>query len=165
MPAWECMCIQDKGHPQARRAIPARIIIRSALPLRIADARIRQFLRIIAEQGQDCTKEDEETLWEMSRGRRPAVLGLVSLIKARFSPGKRLQLKDSGLTFYGRPQPPRLVHGTAICPLYIVYDNHRQRHNYRENICTNLPSISISSRMQIFPGQSTCETNIDSPTV
>lgn len=54
-----------------------------------ADATIRRFSGDNADQEQECTKEEEETLWEMTREPHTSTLGLVSSIQARFSPCKR----------------------------------------------------------------------------
>jgi hypothetical protein len=52
----------------------------------IADATIRPILRNSADQDQDCTKEDEETLWEMTRGVTSSYFGFSGVdFKARFA--------------------------------------------------------------------------------
>jgi len=134
----------------------AKVVLYEVPSLRmVADATIRHFLRNNADQDQDCTKEDEVTLWEMTRGVTCCRFGFSAVgFKARFSPGKRLQLKDR--LPYFEPQPHPTTRGGYMPSIVATHYTEQSRVLLHINQSRSSARPSLSSQMQIFQGLRTC---------
>ena len=107
----------------------------------IADATIRQFSEM---QTTDETKEGEETLWEMTRGRCPAILGLVSRLV------KRLQLKDR--LPYFEPQPHPTTRGGYMPSIVATHYTEQSRVLLDTIKAEALPTLLFHHRCRFFKG-------------
>ena len=118
----------------------------------IADATIRRFLRNNnADQDQDCTKEDEETLWEMTRGVTCCRFGFSAVgFKARFSPSKRLQLKDR--LPYFEPQPHPTTRGGYMPSIVATRYTEQSRVLLDTIKAEALPNLLFHHRCRFFKG-------------